>query len=323
MKVIAILGATATGKSALAMQLADALGGEIVNADALQVYRDLDIGTAKPTPAERQRVRHHLIDILCPTEPYSAGEFARRAEQAAEEITARGAVPLIVGGSGLYLRALFEGLADLPSIPEAVREGLKQELVGAGLPALRKELERVDAETAARLAPGDTQRTLRALEVYRTSQRPLSDWLRQESRRKVALDPVKIGLTLPRKLLYDKISVRARAMMASGWAQEVRSLMAKYPLEAPAFQAIGYRELCRALAAARSPSDPLGQNPSNEDIGIVVDQILVATRRYAKRQETWFRREPGIRWLNALEIEPAFDELVNTLKSHVIRSGGQ
>ncbi|MFQ5350587.1 MAG: tRNA (adenosine(37)-N6)-dimethylallyltransferase MiaA, partial [Thermoanaerobaculia bacterium] len=163
--VLCIVGPTATGKSALAVELAGPLGGEIVNADALQVYRGFDIGTAKPSRQDRRRVPHHLLDILEPDEPFSAGEFARRARRAIDEIHGRGRLPLLVGGSGLYLRALVEGISPIPPIEPELRQRLRQRLEREGAPTLRTELERLDPATAQRLAPADSQRLLRALEV--------------------------------------------------------------------------------------------------------------------------------------------------------------
>ena len=227
-------------------------------------------------------------------------------------------MPFVVGGSGLYLRALFEGLAEVPEVPEAVRQQVQSDLEDRGLESLRRELAAGDPHTSERLEPGDTQRICRAVEILRATGAPQSLWLKRQRTAGSGLRPVKIGLTLPRALLYDKISARARQMLANGWVEEVRALAARYPHDAPAFQAIGYRELLRFVSSPSIP--PSQENPPKSDFEVVVDQILVATRRYAKRQETWFRREAGIRWLNPLEIEPAFDELVNHLRSHVIRS---
>ncbi len=316
MKCIAVLGATATGKSTLALRLAHHLGGEIVNADALQVYRGFDIGTAKPSPEELETVRHHLVDILDPTEPYSAGDFARQAMACIEDITQRGRVPLVVGGSGLYLRALLEGLAEMPSIPDEVRAFYLERLELVGLPALRRELQHLDPDVADRLTPGDTQRTLRALEVRRATGRPLSWWQRRPTRPPGDLEVFKVGLIVPRAHLYDKIALRAQAMISAGWLDEVGRLLETVPLDAPAFQAIGYRELGRAIAAVGSVPPPEGPWP--EEIEQAVAQTVLATRRYAKRQETWFRKESEVLWLNPLEDEPTFEELVEELKSHAI-----
>ena len=223
--VVAIVGPTATGKSALALALAEGLGGEIVNADAMQVYRGFDIGTAKPTPAERLRVRHHLIDILEPDEQYSAGEFARRARRAIAEIEGRGALPLVVGGSGLYVRALLRGISPLPPAEPAVRRRLAERLAAEGLEPLRRELAARDPATEARLSAGDTQRVLRALEVVESSGRPLSEWIDRRPFDSEPLPAVRVGLTLPRPILYDRIELRVARMVETGWVAEVDSLL--------------------------------------------------------------------------------------------------
>ena len=289
--VLAIVGPTATGKSALGMAVAEALGGEIVNADALQVYRGFDIGTAKPGVADRERVRHHLVDILEPDERYSAGEFARRAREAIAEIQGRGRVPVVVGGSGLYLRALFEGLSPVPAGDPEVRRELRARLEAEGLPALREELERRDPETAARLGAGDTQRVLRALEVALVSGRPLSAWIGEQPFGAQGIAAVRVGLTLPRGILYDRIAGRVARMIEAGWTEEVAGLLSRgFSPALPAFQAIGYRQLVRYLEG-------------KESLELAAGDIVRETRRFAKRQETWFRKEPEVTWFSAQDLE--------------------
>jgi tRNA dimethylallyltransferase len=287
---IAVVGATATGKSAVAIALAEELGGEIINADALQVYRGFDIGTAKPSAAERQRIRHHLIDILEPHERYSAGEFARRAREAIAEIQARGAVPIVVGGSGLYLRALFAGISPVPPGDPEVRRRLRERLAEEGLPVLRRELERIDPATAGRLAAGDTQRVLRALEVAAVSGEPLSAWISRQPFGIQRIAALCVGLTLPRGILYDQIASRVARMVKEGWVDEVAGLLAQsLNPELPAFQAIGYRQLVRHLKG-------------DVNLEEAVAETIRATRRFAKRQETWFRREPDVCWFSPKDI---------------------
>jgi tRNA dimethylallyltransferase len=300
--VLAIVGATATGKSALGMALAERLGGEIVNADALQVYRGFDIGTAKPGPEERRRVPHHLIDVLEPHERYSAGEFARRARQAIAEIQGRDRVPIVVGGSGLYLRALFEGISPIPPGDPQVRRELRRRLEAEGLPALVAELARTDPATAARLAPGDTQRVLRALEVARVSGRPLSSWIAQQPFGIQRIAAVRIGLTLPRGILYDAIARRVARMVQAGWVEEVAGLLAKgLAPDLPAFQAIGYRQLVRHVIGEWSLEHAIGET-------------VRATRRFAKRQETWFRKEPDVTWFPAQDLEGRISDVLDYTK---------
>ncbi len=289
--VLAILGPTATGKSALAMAIAGELGGEIVNADALQVYRGFDIGTAKPGLDERERVPHHLIDILEPHEVYSAGEFARRALAAIADVQRRGKVPIVVGGSGLYLRALFAGISPVPPGDPEVRRALREQLEMEGLAGLREELEWLDPETAARLSAGDTQRVLRALEVARVTGRPLSAWVAEQPFGTQAIAAIRVGLTLPRGILYDRIAGRVARMMEAGWLEEIEGLLRRgLSPRLPAFQAIGYRQLVRHLEGDGSLEQAIAE-------------IVQETRRFAKRQQTWFRKEPDVTWFSAQELK--------------------
>ncbi len=299
--LLAILGPTATGKSALALDLAAELDGEIINADALQVYRGLDIGTAKPTAEMRRQVRHHLVDILEPTEVYSAGEFARRARAVIAEIEGRGRRPIVAGGSGFYLRALLEGLSPLPRSDPEIRRALDQRLEAEGLPVLYDELRERDPETAERLAPGDRQRILRALEVVLSSGRPLSAWIRSQPAGATPLEAVRIGLTLPRSILYDRIAARVHAMVRRGWVAEVEGLLGRgIEPDAPAFQAIGYRQIVRYVLGTWS-------------LEAALEDTIRATRRYAKRQETWFRSEKRVRWISALDANQAVPTLLREL----------
>ncbi|MGH9379654.1 MAG: tRNA (adenosine(37)-N6)-dimethylallyltransferase MiaA [Thermoanaerobaculia bacterium] len=288
-RAVVILGPTAVGKSEVGLVLAELWGGEIVSADALQAYRGLDVGTAKPTVEERRRVRHHLLDFLEPEEPYSAGRFAELARRAIGEIAAQGVVPLVVGGSGLYLRALLGGLAAIPEVPAEVRRRLEGRLAGEGLAALRAELERVDPVAAARFSDGDPQRTLRALEVFEATGRPLSRWWEETGEPPLAADV--IGLTLPRALLYDRIAGRVRRMLEGGWTEEVeRLLRSGLSADCPAFQAIGYRELVRHARGEWSLEE-------------TVEVIVRRTRQYAKRQMTWFRRMPDVVWIREVDLD--------------------
>lgn len=286
--ILAIVGATATGKSSLGLALAGAIGGEIVNADALQVYRGLDIGTAKPTPEERRRVPHHLIDLLDPEEPWSAGEFARRARPVLDEIRGRGRLPVVVGGSGFYVHALLRGLAPLPPRQPQVRRELERRMEADGLASLRRELERLDPATAARLAPGDRQRIVRALEVVLATGRPLSQWQAEAPPAELRPAALRVGLTLPRAILYDRIGARVHRMIECGWVEEVAGLLRRgVDPAAPAFQAIGYRQIVCHIRGERA-------------LDVAVRDIVLATRRFAKRQETWFRnKEPEVIWLRA------------------------
>lgn len=294
--LLIIAGPTATGKTDLAVDLAERIPLEVVNGDALQVYRGLDIGTAKPSPETRRRVRHHLIDILDPDQRFSAGEFSRLAREAITDICGRGATPVVVGGSGFYLRALVDGLAEVPPVPEAVRHEVAESIRGHGVTSMWQELHAVDPEFAGGIERTDAQRVSRGLEVYRASGRPLSAWHRCVSESSVGSgnDACWIGLTLPRSLLYDRIQARTERMLEAGWLQEVRDLQTRYGAGAPAFQAIGYRTLIRVL----EQQIVLGQ---------AVEEITRDTRRYAKRQLTWFGREQRIHWLTPGDANAALE----------------
>ncbi len=289
--LIAVLGPTAAGKTSLSVRLARELGGEIINSDALQVYRRLEIGTDKPSPELRRAIPHHLVDILEPEEPYSAGEFARRARPLIDDIRRRGRVPILVGGSGLYLRAVLEGLSPMPPSDYEVREALDRRCAEEGLPALYEELLKVDPDTARRLAPRDRQRILRALEVERSSGLPLSAWIRQQPSGGRRLTAIKLGLTVPRSILYDRISARVNDMLERGWVNEVVTLLQDgINPGVPAFQAIGYRQIVRYVQGGWSLSSAM-------------EDTIRATRRYAKRQMTWFRKEDDVRWISASDLE--------------------
>ncbi|MFQ5350221.1 MAG: tRNA (adenosine(37)-N6)-dimethylallyltransferase MiaA [Thermoanaerobaculia bacterium] len=297
--IVAIVGPTATGKTDLALRLAAGLGVEIVNADALQVYRGFDIGTAKPGGRARRAIPHHLLDILEADEPYSAGQFAERARQLLTEIGERGRIPLVVGGSGLYLRALFEGIGPLPPSQPRVRAALQERLASEGLEELWRELSRRDPATAGRLPPTDRQRILRALEVIELSGKPLSKWIAERPFGERPLRALKVGLTLPREVLYDRIASRVERMIHQGWLDEVSRLLAvwKDP-DLPAFQAIGYRQLARHLL-------------EGWPLEAAVDDIIRATRRYAKRQMTWFKRDAGIVWHRAEDLEAVAHSVIS------------
>jgi len=301
-RVLVIVGATAVGKSRLALAVAERCGGEIVSADALQVYRGFDVGTAKPSLEERRRVPHHLLDRAEPEEQYTAGRFAAEAREILAQIAGRGRPAIVVGGSGLYLKALLEGIAPLPEVDATVRDELIRRLDSEGLEPLREELARRDPATAARLGRGDRQRILRALEIVLSSGRPLSSWIADRPFGALPLAARRVGLTLPRPLLYDRIEARVRQMIADGWLDEVRGLLEKgVDPGATAFQAIGYAQWVRHLAGAI-------------DFEEAVRQIVVATRRYAKRQETWFRRQPGTDWHDARQIESLAGRLARELE---------
>jgi tRNA dimethylallyltransferase len=277
------------------MQLADRLPIEIVSVDSGQVYRGMDIGTAKPTPAERSRVAHHLIDLVEPNESYSAGRFRADAIAAIEDIRARGRVALLVGGTMLYYRALAQGLDDLPGADPAIRAALDAEAAARGWPAMHAALARVDAVTAARLGPHDAQRIQRALEVFRASGRPLSAL--QTARR--AAPPFRLHafalMPADRARLHARVAERFDRMLGDGLVDEVRALRAKFPLQAgsPAMRCVGYRQVFEHLEGSCGAA-------------AMRERAIAATRQLARRQLTWLR---GMREVEALDpTEPKLAE---------------
>jgi tRNA dimethylallyltransferase len=281
-KALCVAGPTAAGKTAVAMALAEKLPIEIISVDSALVYRGMDIGTAKPTAAERAAVPHHLIDVIEPTQAYSAAQFVGDAQRLVAEITARGRWPVLVGGTMLYFKALREGLDTLPAADPQVRAELDAEAAARGWPAMHAELAAVDPLTAARLPPADAQRIQRALEVWRVSGRPLSSWHsgpRGVHSHSDALWPMLSLEPASRAWLHERIAARFDAMLAAGLLDEVRALRARGDLRAelPSMRCVGYRQAWAALA-----NDPL-------DWAALRQTGIAATRQLAKRQLTWLR----------------------------------
>jgi len=281
-RAIALAGPTASGKTAAALAIAQEHDAEIISVDSALVYRGMDIGTAKPSPAERAAVPHHLIDIRDPLQAYSAAEFAADAQRLVAEISARGKLALLVGGTMLYFKALFEGLDAMPPADHTVRAGVEAEAAAKGWPAMHAELARVDPATAARLAPNDAQRIQRALEVFRVSGQPLSSFHQR------AADASAFGATplfslepTDRAWLHERIARRFDDMLAGGFLQEVKTLRARGDLTAdlPSMRCVGYRQAWEAL-------DGLWPMEQLRDKGVF------ATRQLAKRQLTWLRSMP-------------------------------
>jgi tRNA dimethylallyltransferase len=281
---IAIMGATATGKSELAIVLAEEIGGEIISMDSRQVYRGFDIGTGKVTPGQQRRVPHHLIDNLDPWETNSAGAHVRRAEEACRGIRSRGKIPFFVGGTGLYFRVLFEGLIDAHISPND-QEEFRNEHADRSTADLYDELARHDAKRAAVLSPKDRVRILRALEVFHRTGKTYSQHL-ADHEPLPAWTGLKIVLTMPRAVLREHIARRTREMYRNGWANEVHHLIAEgIAHDAPAMNSLGYDVIA---AAVRRGDDP----------GDTTDPVITLTQQYAKRQETFWRSVPDAHWID-------------------------
>ncbi|MEE8585164.1 MAG: tRNA (adenosine(37)-N6)-dimethylallyltransferase MiaA [Acidobacteriota bacterium] len=301
-RLVVILGPTASGKSALALKAAQPMGGEIVNCDSMQMYRGLSIGTAKPTVEERLSVRHHLFDILDPDEFYSAGRYMDEARRVCREVSAREGIPVVVGGTGLYLRALLEGVFEGPSAHHDLRRRLRRSARRFGKGHLHRLLARLDPEAAATIQPADQIRLIRAIEVCLISGAPFSK-VKKERTPLRGVEVLKVGIDLPRQELYQRINRRVAAMFERGLAEEVRSLMQSgYGPESKGFEALGYRPVASYLGGEMSREEALRQTQQD-------------SRRYAKRQMTWFRREEGVRWLHcAGEDARAFKQFKGLLK---------
>lgn len=292
--VIAIAGPTASGKSELGIELALRIGGEIINCDSVQVYREIEIATAKVPLGERRGVPHHLIDFVPPAVNYTAGEWARAAAQKIEEIEARGRTALLVGGTGFYLRALREPFFPSPPTDKRLRNRLSRIRERRGALYLHRLLRRIDAGTAATLFPRDWPRVQRALEVRLQTGEPISaqKHLRAEPHESAARVRLFV-LNPPRALLYERINRRTQAHFAAGLVEEVRGLLAAgVPAESNALGAHGYRRVVEYLRGAR-------------DLASAIEQTRLDVRHYAKRQLTWFRREPGARWIDGFGDDAA------------------
>ena len=287
-RALCLAGPTASGKTAVAMAFAAAHGSvqpvEIVSVDSALVYRGMDIGTAKPSAAERAAVPHHLIDLIEPTEAYSAARFVADANKAIDGIRARGHLPLLVGGTMLYFKALREGIDTLPAADAAVRAAIDQRAMRDGWPALHAELARIDPTTAARLAPADSQRIQRALEVFELSGQPLSSWHGRRGAASAARLPLISLEPAVRGWLHERITARLQAMFDAGFTAEVQGLRDRPGVQAalPSMRSVGYRQLWRAL----------DEGPPETAAARALEPALAATRQFAKRQLTWLRSMP-------------------------------
>jgi tRNA dimethylallyltransferase len=284
--LVIILGPTGVGKSRTAVGLAPTFGGEIINGDSIQVYRGFDIGTDKPSAEDRRGVPHHLIDTVEPDVQFTAADFVREALRAAAEIIGRGGVPLVVGGTGLYLKALVDGLFPGPARDPALRAGLEAEAREKGLDVLFRKLEEIDPAYARKVRSRDRIRIIRALEVYRLTGRPLSGHFPETRSPTGGFNVIKIGLRLERDSLYRRIEERVERMFARGLVDEVRGLLRDgLSRDAPPFRALGYRHVLKYLDGGFSLEEAKALTKLD-------------TRHYAKRQETWFKKMSGVVWFS-------------------------
>jgi len=297
--VVLLLGPTGSGKTALSLALGEQFNGEIVSCDSVAVYRGMDLGTAKPTAAERAHLPHHLIDVADPDQPFTAGEYSRQARAALKAIAQKGRLPIVTGGTGLYLRALTEGLFPGPARQADLRERLERSRQRHGDPWLHRLLTRLDHASAARIHANDVPKLLRAIEICIAARQPLSQLL---SDQETARDPLtgfrllRIGLNPPRKALppreglYDRLNQRAAAMFSAGLVEETRALLARYgPVKA--LDSLGYRQAAAVLNGTLTPP-------------AAIEAAQQGHRNYAKRQLTWFRREPEVHWLEDFGDQP-------------------
>jgi tRNA dimethylallyltransferase len=288
-KILVILGPTAVGKTELSLDLARQFGGEIISADSMQVYRGLDIGTAKPSPEERRAVVHHLVDVVDPDTPFNVADYVRLAEEVLAGLKSRKTTAILSGGTGLYIDALLQGfLFPDASADAAIRSELEQQAQRDPL-SLFEDLKKVDPLSAKRLHPHDLRRIIRALEVYRRTGEPISLLQRRKAQEKRPYQPVYIGLWRDRPDLYARVNRRVDAMIQAGLVDEVAGLVKTYPEQPTALQALGYKEIACYLR---------GETTLEE----AIERLKRDTRRYAKRQLSWFKRNRDIRWFNRTEI---------------------
>jgi len=285
-RILVLAGPTAVGKTELSLQLAEAVGAEIVGMDSVQIYRELDIGSAKATPDERARIPHHVIDLLAPDAEHNVGDYGEHAKAAIADIAARGKRAIVVGGTGLYLRVLVHGLLDAPEPDWDLRAEHDRVVAEHGVPHLHEELGRIDPELAERLHPNDLVRISRGLEIFAQTGRKLSELQREHQFKRPNFDALKIGLIRPREELYQRVNQRVDLMLEQGFVNEVRGLIERYGHEIKPMGALGYKQMVEHLVGGVSLED-------------AAERMKKATRRYVKQQIGWLRGEPGVRWARA------------------------
>ena len=288
--LVVILGPTGSGKTPLSIELARRFDGEIVSCDSVAVYRGLEIGSAKPSAEQRQQVPHHLLDVVTPDAFYTAGDYSRDARAAIAGIAGRGRLPIVTGGTGLYLRALLQGLFPGPQRSAALRDRLLRKAETRGPDGLHRILKRLDPASAARIHANDVAKVIRAIEVTVAASRPMSEAWKEGREALTGYRVLRIGLDPQRGPLYERINTRARAMFAQGLLEETRELIARYG-RPPALASLGYRQTAQYLAGELTLEQ-------------AITDASQGHRNYAKRQLTWFRREPDVCWLNGFGYDP-------------------
>lgn len=284
--LLVITGPTAVGKTAVSLRIVRETGGEIISADSMLIYRGMDIGTAKPSPEERSAVKHHIIDVVDPDGYYSAADYGRAARGAVNEVFSRGNQPIMVGGSGLYIRAALVGIFDGPSADRELRDRLEAEAEVRGSEQMHADLSLVDPAAAVRINPNDLRRIVRALEVFQLTGKPISSFFSEEMPQESPFRPLVFGLAREKEELVKRIHRRVDIMMERGWLQEVERLLSQgYTRHLVSMQSFGYRHLVSHLAGEMGLKE-------------AVELIKRDTRRFAKRQMTWFRKMEGLRWLD-------------------------
>jgi tRNA dimethylallyltransferase len=307
---VAILGPTASGKSHLGVAVAGEFRGEILNCDSLQMYRHFDLGTAKPAPSERRGIPHHFLDVLDPDEQFAAGEYMRQARKVLAEVSARGRLPIVVGGTGFYFRALVDGLFVGPARHPDLRRRLARRAAARGPAYLHRLLHRLDPASGARIHVNDRPKLIRALEVCLLARRPASELFREGRHSLEGYRVLKIGLNPPREALHERINQRTRAIFDRGLIEEVQGILARgYAVTVPPLGSHGYRQAVDYLQGRLSLDEALYHAQTR-------------TRQYAKRQMTWFRKETGVRWFRGFGDDPEVERAVTTYIEAELPSGG-
>ena len=292
-KIIVICGSTGIGKTSVAIKMAKLFSGEIISADSMQIYRYMNIGTAKPTIAEQTALLHHMIDIIDPDEKFDAADFAAQARSIIAELCKRNILPFVAGGTGFYIKALLHGLFRARPADQKILNRLKDEAIKFGSPAFHSRLEQIDPDAAHKIHPNDTFRIMRALETFESTGKRISDYQKEHNFGENLFDVLKIGLAVDRKLLYERINKRVDIMLKAGFVNEVKELLDKgYHENLKSMQSIGYRHIVEFIK---------GQNSWEETVRLFKRD----TRRYAKRQLTWFNADPEIIWIDPAEINKA------------------